>query len=81
LSIESDVAAAIIACKADAGMGIKTVAVQNGLDFIPLRAEEYDFVIRKDVLDRPSAKAFLDILRSEPFEAELGKLGYRLATE
>jgi putative molybdopterin biosynthesis protein len=77
----SAVAAAIIAGKADAGMGIKTVAVQNGLDFIPLRAEEYDFVIRKDVLDRPSAKAFLDILRSEPFEAELGKLGYRLATE
>ena len=75
----SAVAAAITSGKADAGLGIKTVAVQNGLDFIPLRAEEYDFVIRKDVLDRPSARAFLEILRSDPFGAELRKLGYRPA--
>lgn len=73
----SAVAAAIIAGKADAGLGIKTVAVQNGLDFIPLRAEEYDFVVRKEVLDRPAVRAFLEILRSEAFEAELRKLGYR----
>lgn len=74
----SAVAAAIIAGKADAGLGIKTVAVQNGLGFIPLRDEEYDFVIRKDVMDRPATKAFLEILKSKRFEAELQKLGYRL---
>lgn len=75
----SAVAAAILAGKADAGVGIRTVADQNGLGFIPLRDEEYDFVVRKEVLERPAVKAFLEILRSSEFRAELRKLGYRQA--
>ena len=74
----SAVAAAITAGKADAGLGIKIVAVHNGLDFLPLRDEEYDFVVRKDVIDKPAVKAFLEMLRSDEFKAGLQGLGYQV---
>ncbi len=71
------VASAILSGKADAGVGIKTVADQNGLDFIPLRDEEYDFVVQKSRADKPAIKAFLDVLRSSEFKSRLKTLGYR----
>ena len=54
----SAVASAILSGKADAGIGIRTVADQNGLDFIPLRDEEYDFVVQKSRADKPASKLF-----------------------
>jgi putative molybdopterin biosynthesis protein len=71
------VASAILSGKADAGIGIRTVADQNGLDFIPLRDEEYDFVVQKSRADKPALKAFLDILHSSQFKTRLKTLGYR----
>jgi molybdenum cofactor synthesis domain-containing protein len=73
----SAVASAILTGKADAGLGIKTVAVQNGLGFIPLRDEEYDFVLQKSRMDKPAVKAFLDVLGSEEFKRDIAQLGYR----
>lgn len=73
----SAVASAILSGKADAGLGIRTVADQNGLDFVPLRDEEYDFVVQKSRADKPAIKAFLEILRSDEFRAKLKTLGYR----
>lgn len=73
----SAVASAILTGKADVGIGIKTVADQNGLGFIPLRDEEYDFVIQKSRMDKPAVKAFLDILGSEEFKEKIAGLGYR----
>lgn len=73
----SAVASAILSGKADAGLGIRTVADQNGLDFVPLRDEEYDFVVRRHKADKPAIKAFLDILCSEQFRSRLKTLGYR----
>ena len=73
----SAVASAILSGKADAGLGIRTVADQNGLDFVPLRDEEYDFVVRRQQADKPAIKAFLEILRSEEFRSRLKSLGYR----
>jgi molybdenum cofactor synthesis domain-containing protein len=74
----SAVASAILTGKADVGLGIKTVADQNGLDFIPLRDEEYGFVIRKDSMDKPAVRAFLDALGSREFKLSIGRLGYRV---
>ncbi len=71
------VASAVKTGRADAGLGIRTVADQNGLSFIPLRDEEYDFVIRKNRMDEPAVKAFLEILRSEEFTRRIMALGYR----
>ena len=60
--------------KADVGVGIRTVAERYGLDFIPLRPEEYDFVVRKDRLGKESVKRFLETLRSEEFRKAVKKL-------
>jgi putative molybdopterin biosynthesis protein len=65
------VAIAVLMGKADVGLGIRTVAERYGLDFIPVRPEEYDFVVRKDRLSKESVKLFLDTLTSEEFKAEL----------
>ncbi|WP_202319938.1 molybdopterin biosynthesis protein [Archaeoglobus neptunius] len=67
----TSVAIAVACGKADVGVGIKTVAVQYGLDFIPLRSEEYDFLIRKDRLNKKAVGVFLEILKSEEFAEKL----------
>jgi putative molybdopterin biosynthesis protein len=71
------VAAAVKTNKADVGLGIKTVADQNGLGFIPLRDEEYDFVVQEQRMDKPAVKAFLDVLNSSEFKKNIKRLGYR----
>ena len=71
------VAAAVLTGKADVGLGIRTVADQNGLGFIPLRDEEYDFVLQKNSMDKPAVKAFLEIIDSADFKQDIGRLGYR----
>lgn len=65
------VAIAVLMGKADVGIGIKTVADRYGLDFIPIRGEEYDFVIRKERLSKESVKDFIEVLKSEEFRREL----------
>uniref|UniRef100_A0A7C4S4S4 molybdopterin molybdotransferase n=1 Tax=Geoglobus ahangari TaxID=113653 RepID=A0A7C4S4S4_9EURY len=70
----SSVAVAVLSGKADAGLGIKTVATQYGLEFIPLRAEEYDFLIPKDRLEKREVKMFIEKLKSEDFKRELEKI-------
>ncbi len=67
------VAVAVLTGKADVGLGIRTVAERYGLDFIPVRPEEYDFVIRKERLEKESVKLFLEVLKSEEFRRELEK--------
>ncbi len=65
------VAVAVLMGKADVGVGIKTVADRYGLDFIPIRSEEYDFVIRRDRLEKESVKLFLEVLKSDDFRREV----------
>jgi len=67
------VAVAVLMGKADVGLGIRTVAERYGLDFIPVRGEEYDFVIRKERLKKDAVKQFISILKSEEFKKELEK--------
>jgi putative molybdopterin biosynthesis protein len=70
----SGVAAAVFFGRADAGLAIRTVAEQYGLLFIPLREEEYDFVIPKKKFEKPAVKAFLEALGSPEFKSELEKM-------
>ncbi|MFP3947017.1 MAG: molybdopterin biosynthesis protein, partial [Archaeoglobaceae archaeon] len=67
------VATGVLMDKADVGMGIKTAADRYGLDFIPLRDEEYDFVIRKDRVDKEAVEQFISTLRSSEFKEVLEK--------
>ncbi len=74
------IAVAVLMGKADVGLGIKTVASRYGLDFIPVRGEEYDFVIRKERMSKEAIKLFLNVLRSEEFKKALEKIDGLIAT-
>ena len=69
-----EVAAALAAGEADAGVTIRVAANAYGLDFIALREERYDFVIAETELDSPPVKAMLDALNSRRFALELHEL-------
>jgi len=61
----SAVASAIKHGKADVGVGLRYVAEKYGLDFIPLKTEEYDFLINKKSLGKEPVKEFISILKSQ----------------
>lgn len=67
----SAVAAAVRLGKADAGIGIRTVAELNGLKFIKIADEEYDFVIPQKILDSREIDIFLEVLRGKEFGEKL----------
>ncbi|ODS38185.1 MAG: molybdopterin biosynthesis protein [Candidatus Altiarchaeales archaeon WOR_SM1_86-2] len=70
----SAVASAVAYGKADVGFGIKTVADQYNLDFIPLKEEKYDFAIPKNKLEKAEVQRFLEVLRSGEFKNKLKEL-------
>lgn len=67
----SAVASAVKLGKADAGIGIRTAAELNGLDFIKIADEEYDFVVPKKLLKAEEIRSFLEALRSKEFRQKL----------
>jgi len=71
-----DVARHIRDGMADVGIGVETAAHYFGLDFIPLREERYDLIMRTDFLNsHPMASKFLDAVVSQPFRREIEALG------
>ncbi|OLS24452.1 MAG: Molybdopterin molybdenumtransferase [Candidatus Heimdallarchaeota archaeon LC_2] len=60
----SSVAAAVKSGVVDVGLGIQS-AIDDDLDFIPLKEEEYDFLINNNYRHLPAVNAFIDILKSE----------------
>ncbi|MGB9728333.1 MAG: substrate-binding domain-containing protein [Thermoprotei archaeon] len=70
----AEIAQIILKGYADVGLGIRTVADQYGLDFIPLVLEEYDFVINNQSIKNPAVKRFLMLLSSRTFKQNLIKL-------
>jgi molybdate-binding protein/DNA-binding XRE family transcriptional regulator len=61
---------------ADVGIGVETAAHYFGLDFIPLREERYDLIMRADFLKtHPMTSKFLDAVVSQPFRREIEALG------
>jgi putative molybdopterin biosynthesis protein len=70
------VAVAIMQQRADWGVAIETVAQRYGLDFLPLHAEEYDFVIPARRFDRPAVRRFVTLLQDGTIRAELARMGF-----
>ena len=65
-------AAAIAAGEADLAIGTERISRQiDGIDFIPLLEERYDFVIRKDMMDDPAVQTLLKVLNSAAFRKEV----------
>jgi len=74
-----DAALAIHAGRADAGFGIEAAAHLAGCDFLPIRQERFDLIVRKENFFLPQVQALLALLRVEEFEKIAASLtGYDL---
>lgn len=71
------VAAAVAQSRADWGLSIEPVARDAGLGFIPLREEEFDFVIPRARRDRPAVQAFCQVLAEPSTKELLASHGFR----
>jgi len=72
---ESDLALAIAERKADAGLAIRAVARQYGLDFLPLARERYDLVMRRRDYFEPTMQTLLAFTRNERFRTRAAEMG------
>ena len=60
----SAVANAILAGKADVGLGVKNVALENGLGFVPLKDEVFFIAMHKEMLSHPESSKLVRRIRS-----------------
>jgi putative molybdopterin biosynthesis protein len=65
-----EVAAAVVARRADVGIGLTSIAAETNLDFISLGDELYDFLVEKR-LRNPYAHDFFNVLASKCFQREI----------
>lgn len=72
----SAVAAAVVQGRADWGVAIEPVARGLDLGFIPLRDEQFDFVMPRSRMGRPAVAAFRELLADESVRAQLKRLGF-----
>lgn len=69
-------AACVAGGRADCALGNQKAALQTpAVDFLPLRVEQYDLVLRQDDLERPQVGTLLGVLRSPEFRDALDALG------
>ena len=69
------VAAAVAQSRADWGVAIRSVAEDQGLGFIPLQDEEYDFIIPESRLQKPAVQALIGLLDEKPIIERLEQMG------
>jgi molybdopterin molybdotransferase/putative molybdopterin biosynthesis protein len=68
---------AVLSGDADACLATRSAAQTFGLDFVPLKSERYDLVMRRRTADLPAAKAFIDVLHRATLRRKLEVLaGY-----
>jgi len=72
---EADVAAAVAAGQADAGVAIEAVANQYRLGFVPLIEERYDLVIWRRSVFEPAIQKLFALARTEAFHERARALG------
>ena len=71
------VAAAVLQGRADWGMTLDTIARNAGLGFLPVQAEQYDFIVPRSRMDRPSVVAFRKLLGEPSTREVLARLGMK----
>ena len=77
MSRHIDVGLEILSGRAEAAPGIRPVAALLGLDFLPLRWERYDLLIRKERFFDQGVQCFVGMLHEEDFrEMAVGIDGY-----
>lgn len=70
-----DVAQAVTAGRADAGLAIEAVARMSKLDFVPLVSERYDLVFWRRDFFEPPAQALIAVMGSKGFSRQAEELG------
>jgi putative molybdopterin biosynthesis protein len=71
------VAAAVVQGRADWGMTLDTIARTAGLGFLPVQAEQYDFIVPKSRANRPGVIAFKALLQQPSTREALARLGMK----
>ena len=71
------VAAAVVQGRADWGMTLDTIARSAGLGFLPVQAEQYDFIVPLARLNRPGVVAFKTLLQQTSTREALARLGLK----
>jgi molybdate transport repressor ModE-like protein len=69
----SAISNAILAGKADVGIGVKNIAMENGLSFVPLKDEIFFVAMNKDIASQSVAKRLIKKIRSNSETA----IGYK----
>ena len=77
----ASVATAIKMGRADVGVGVEFIAKQYGLEFIPLKEEEYDFLVKRRSLKREAVRKFIEMLKSEEVRKLLNEMGMKPSKE
>ncbi len=70
-----NIAAAVAAGAARAGLGILPAARAFNLDFVPLIEEQYDLLMSDSFYNSPEAALLLDLIRDSGFQEKVEKLG------
>jgi putative molybdopterin biosynthesis protein len=71
------VAAAVVQGRADWGMTLDTIARNAGLGFLPVQAEQFDFIVPRSRVDRPAVVAFRTLLEQASTREALTRLGMK----
>jgi putative molybdopterin biosynthesis protein len=71
------VAAAVAQGRADWGMTLDTIAGSAALGFLPVQAEQYDFIVPKSRSSRPGVVAFRKLLAQPGTREALTRLGMK----
>ncbi len=75
LTTHMAVAAAVKNKSASTGLGILSAARAMDLDFIPLADEDYDFLIKEELLDKKEIQDFIKLIKSKEFQTRVSELG------
>ena len=72
---ESDAALAVLEGKADAALGLSSLARQYQLDFVEIIRERFDLLVWRRDWFEPAPQALLEFCRSDRFQAKALELG------
>jgi putative molybdopterin biosynthesis protein len=71
------VAAAVVQSRADWGMTLDIIARNAGLGFLPVQAEQYDFIVPRSRASRPGVITFRALLQQASTREALARLGMK----
>ena len=70
------VASSVSGGEADAAVGIEKIARQvDNIDFIPLKKERYDLVVKKEQINSHEVSTMMNIINSAAFKQEFANIG------